>query len=180
MRWAPPESAVRTERRNGKAEFIVLVAAGGDRSASARASIAPAAASTMNSALPLRRSVRTALSGGAQRVYSQVGARTPTSSQRPWSVSQGSLISATLNPTYSLRGSPESPQFLTPTGADLSLSPWPRARSVAGNFEAHSPLGNLRFSSPDRQPPTTSGATLSSQAIPQRVFCPTPLQSTVR
>ena len=28
IRWAPPESAVRTERRNGKAEFIVLVAAG--------------------------------------------------------------------------------------------------------------------------------------------------------
>ena len=119
------------------------------RSASAGASIVPAAASTLNSALPLRRSVRTALSGWAQRIYSTAGC---ISTQQIRSDSQGSLISAAINPTFSPQGSPESPQFQTPTEADRSLSPWPRARSVASNFEAHSPLGNLHFSSPDRQP----------------------------
>ena len=87
--------------------------------------------------------------------YSTIGnARTPASSQRLRSVSQGSLTSATLNPIYSPRGSPESPQFQTPNKADLSLSPWPRARSEAGNVEIHSPLGTVNFSSPDRELPT--------------------------
>ena len=57
--------------------------------ASTGANIATAAASTSDFALPLRRSVRTALSGDAQRVYSSVGA---IASLRSRSVSQGSLI----------------------------------------------------------------------------------------
>ena len=119
--------------------------------ASSGAHIAPAAAS-VDSALPLRRSVRTALSGGAQRIYSLVGTRTP-STLRSRSASQGSLIPAAANPTFSPSGSPDSPQFRTPTEADLSLSPWPRARSEAGNFDAHSPVGSMNFFPPDRQVP---------------------------
>ena len=80
--------------------------------------------------------------------------RTPFSSKLVQSASQGSLISAAINPTFSPRGSPESPQFQTLTEADLLLSPWPRAHSEAGNFEAHSQLGNLHFLFPDRQAPS--------------------------
>ena len=126
------------------------VAPGIAHAASTGAYIAPTAAS-IDSAAPLRRSVRTALSGGAQRIYSLVGSRTPSASQRARSASQGSLISAAVNPTFSARGSPKSPQFQTPSEADLLLSPWPRARSKAGNRDVHSPAGSMILASPVRQ-----------------------------
>ena len=80
------------------------VAPGHARSASARANNAPAAASAMDFALPLRRSDTdgygiSALPGGVQRVYSLVGPRMPLTSLRTRSASQGSLISAAVNPT---------------------------------------------------------------------------------
>ena len=128
----------------------------------------------MNSALPLCRSVPTAFLGGAQRVYSQGGARTPASTQRPRSASQGSMISAAVNPTFSQRGSPESPQFLTSTEADFSPFPWPRPQVV--NFN---PLyDDIEGSSSDDDLPYVGHAYVELNT--DHVFQPSPLSKNWR